>query len=370
MEQNSEIKRILQATFEKLNEKIDSRRIDFMAWLIIALCKIKTVNYQALAEQIGRKATTSSNFKSIQRFMKSDCISMYHVASMIHDMIAIKGKYVLIMDRTNWKFGDTNINILMLAIKHDNIAYPLMFKLLDKKGNSNTQERIELMNEYIEWFGVDNIEYFTADREFVGKHWIAYLQGKSINYIIRIRNNFKVSEHKYGKHEFCVSELLQSVDVDNSFQSEKKLFIKGNPNYVIGLRKTTESGEGDNVILITNMKTDTALEKYKSRWQIECLFKGMKTSGFNLEKTHVKHPNRLRMLISLVMIAFVWCYNVGEYVHKHIMPIKVKSHDRRAMSVFKYGLSIVSRWLSTDIKYDALEPIRLFFADNMVLSCT
>lgn len=41
------------------------------------------------------------------------------------------------MDRTNWKFGEANINILMLGITYKGIAYPLLFSMLDKRGNSN-----------------------------------------------------------------------------------------------------------------------------------------------------------------------------------------------------------------------------------------
>jgi hypothetical protein len=40
--------------------------------------------------------------------------------------------------------------------------------MLDKRGNSDTQERIELINKYIEWFGSETIDCLLADREFIG----------------------------------------------------------------------------------------------------------------------------------------------------------------------------------------------------------
>ena len=46
------------------------------------------------------------------------------------------------MDRTNWKFSDTNINILTLGIIHEGMAFPIVFKMMDKRGNSNTKERM------------------------------------------------------------------------------------------------------------------------------------------------------------------------------------------------------------------------------------
>ncbi len=158
MKHHSQLKEIIQATYQKLDEKLDKRRINIMAWLIIALCMSKTVNFLSLAEKIDRKGKISSHYKRIQRFMKEVPLPMRLVATIIQHMIGKIGKKILIMDRTNWKFGNQKINILMLGIKHNNIAYPLMFKLLNKRGNSNTQERIKLIDDYIAWFEADSIE--------------------------------------------------------------------------------------------------------------------------------------------------------------------------------------------------------------------
>ena len=78
----------------------------------------------------------------------------------------------LAIDRTSWQFGKTAINIFMLAVVHDGVAYPLMFSMLPKKGNSNTKERIALLQRYIRLFGANSIDCLLADREFVGEHWI------------------------------------------------------------------------------------------------------------------------------------------------------------------------------------------------------
>ena len=40
--------------------------------------------------------------------------------------------------------------------------------MLDKRGNSNSKERIELVNRFIRLFGKEVIESIVADREFLG----------------------------------------------------------------------------------------------------------------------------------------------------------------------------------------------------------
>ena len=50
------------------------------------------------------------------------------------------------------------------------------------------------------------------------------------------------------------------------------------------------------------------------------------------------------------MIAFVWCYKIGDFLDENILKIKIKKHGRRAISVFKYGLDFLSKFLFTGIK--------------------
>jgi len=47
-----------------------------------------------------------------------------------------------------------------------------LWVMLDKNkkgGNSNTAERIALVESFIKIFGVESIEHLLADREFIGK---------------------------------------------------------------------------------------------------------------------------------------------------------------------------------------------------------
>ena len=72
---------------------------------------------------------------------------MKWIAQLIFSLLPEKNNLILVMDRTNWKLGGKDINILILGISYKNIAFPLMFKMLDKRGNSNTAERIALIND-------------------------------------------------------------------------------------------------------------------------------------------------------------------------------------------------------------------------------
>ncbi|MFK5972490.1 MAG: transposase [Flavobacteriaceae bacterium] len=103
-------------------------------------------------------------------------------------------------------------------------------------------------------------------------------------------------------------------------------------------------------------------QDYANRWQIEMCFKAMKSSGFDIEKTHLTDLERIEKLVLLVMLAFVWCYKVGIYLHQNISPIKIKKHGRRARAIFKYGLDYIANCL-----LNALKPLEINIAQ--FLSC-
>ncbi|WP_404800989.1 hypothetical protein [Aquipluma nitroreducens] len=56
--------------------------------------------------------------------------------------------------------------------------------MLPKFGNSNTEERIELVERFIRLFGSEALDCLTADREIVGERWIKYLNEQQIRYYL------------------------------------------------------------------------------------------------------------------------------------------------------------------------------------------
>ena len=69
----------------------------------------------------------------------------------------IKGPYQLSLDRTNWQFGGVNFNILCLTVIADGLSLPILWTMLDKRGNSNQDERKVLINRYIRLFGLQTL---------------------------------------------------------------------------------------------------------------------------------------------------------------------------------------------------------------------
>ena len=68
----------------------------------------------------------------------------------------------------------------------------------------------------------------------------------------------------------------------------------------------------------------------------------MKTSGFNLEDTHLTDIERIEKFVAIVSIAFCWAYLVGIYLHEHDKTIKILNNGKQRKNFFKYGLTIIA----------------------------
>ena len=124
-------------------------RVKFFVLFICALCKVKTVGFEKLATAFDSPASSDSSLRRIQRFVASYVLDTDLIARLIFKLLPHKPPYRLALDRTNWKFGSLNINVLVLAVVYQGLAFPLLYSLLPKAGNSNTQERIKLIDRVI-----------------------------------------------------------------------------------------------------------------------------------------------------------------------------------------------------------------------------
>lgn len=342
---NSDLISVLKPYFK---DNFNLARLKLICLFIEALCKVKTINYDRLATAFASEADKSSSYRRIQRFMSGFNFSMEMVAKLIFKLLPHQDKRTLIIDRTNWKLGKANINIFMLGVSYKNVAFPLMFKMLDKRGNSSCEERIELIRKYIDYFGLESIDCILADREFVGEKWIGFLNAEGIRYHIRIRNNFKVFLPSKNK-EVKANWLFNSLKINEICHYDKIVELNGELVYLSAIKTVTREKGIELLILVSYNRPEESVEYYRIRWQIETLFKSLKTSGFNIEDTHVTILERLDRLLLLVMIAFTWAYLIGDHLDTECLKIKIKTHGRRAISIIKFGLDYVSKVLLTGV---------------------
>ncbi len=320
--------------------KWNQARLKLLSLFILGIIHSRTVNLSIISESFCGYAQSASHYKRIQRFLRFFTINFKEISELIANWILPdEDKWLLCLDRTNWKYGQTNINILVLSVAVDGTSIPLFWTMLDKQGNSNTEERIDLLNQFLEQFGVEKISCLTADREFKGKKWLKFLKEKQIPFCLRIAVNTKIN-NRHDNQILPVTRLF-NLKMGEKMTLNKSRKIWGGQVVHLACFRTADSW----VIVICAQAPHKALEHYQQRWKIETLFQALKGRGFNLEDTHLQNLERINKLFAVITLAFVWCYKVGVW-RNNIIPIKTKSHQRLAKSIFRYGVEWIRKLLN------------------------
>lgn len=104
-----------------------------------------------VASLLGNKADPSSNYVRLVRFFKHPRIEglTQQILGLCQDILPVGRVRWIAIDRTSWQYGKKNINLLVLSCIYNNVSVPIIWKQLNKRGNSNYKDRKWLFEKAI-----------------------------------------------------------------------------------------------------------------------------------------------------------------------------------------------------------------------------
>ncbi len=337
-------------------------RLLFLTRFVTSLVISSTVNLTKIALLFNTDSKHQSNYRGLQRFFKYFNLNYIEYMHFVLKQLPSKEKFYLVIDRTNWKFGRSPINILMLGIIYKKQCFPFCWELLDKGGSSSSTERKELLQRAIQVLGKDRILGLLGDREFIGVRWFKYLIDEGIEFHIRIPKQIRVGSILLSNRR-TVNWLFRHWKENAKTDYHKPVKILGYNLWLSGMK----SAKGYCVV-VSSKDNSNSLEKYQLRWTIENMFGSFKTRGFNFEQTHMKDPDKIKKLIALVSIAYVWCVMVGLWINETIK-IRIVTHGRKEKSIFRVGYDYLTTFIKKLLACEIYNPSE-FKEVVRLLSCT
>ncbi len=214
--------------------------------------------------------------------------------------------------------------------------------LNNKGGNSNSEQRIELVKWFTSNFDKSQILCIYADREFPSIDFITWLLAREqgINFIFRCKSSVTASD---GSKRVSLTKLHHNLcNMPNKAKVDSHIRrIFGNRLYI----SARLNNANELVVLVSNQYHQDPFALYARRWKIENMFGKFKIKGFNLESTHLTKYNRLSSLFTLIASAYCYSCKIGSIANS-IKPIKIKKLKRSntiqetsEFSLFNYGFT-------------------------------
>jgi len=111
----------------------------------------------------------------------------------------------------------------------------------------------------------------------------------------------------------------------------------------------------DPIYLVSNLLCpEKIIEFYDQRYSIECLFKDMKSTSFNLHKTRLKNPQEVSNLIIIAALAFILLTILAIQYDEPKWRKKVQRvrPDRKVLSFFSFAYKLIDYFADYDLSFN------------------
>lgn len=164
---------------------LDPRWLTVLSVLILAMIQARSVVLYQLLQIVDLPASDDTVYPRLKRFMQFQLPDLL-IARFVLAHLRDEQQLLLVLERTNWKLGQQDINILLLSVRWQTFSFPLSWTLLPHSGNSNMATCIALVEHLLPLLQGKRL-FLTADREFIGSEWFVALRRMNISPVIRLR---------------------------------------------------------------------------------------------------------------------------------------------------------------------------------------
>ncbi len=275
------------------------------------------------------------------------------------------------IDRTEWHFGQTAVNVLTVGVAYEGIAFPVTSATLGHGGGSGADEHTEVLEQFLRVVKPDQTRALVADREPAGSDFLEVLKERKVPFVIRLKvgrpvgpasGNWSLPDRMFARTcGFQQSSLLGGRQVVGGAETT---------GVRIGLKRLED---GSFLILAARgVNPDSVFELYRQRWDIETLFAALKLRGFDLEATHLTEPDRIRKLLGVLALTYSWTLTSGLDRKRREGPPRECANGYPERSLFRYGLDrlreLLVNWYR--MREELNRCIQILTAPRLFLSCS
>lgn len=299
----------------------------------------------------------SSKIKRIYRFFSNHKINpetnYYHfIRNIIKLYKSNSSKVIIIMDHTT---VEDKFLILQISLKVGKRAIPLWFRVFkyDDENNKNFNHIKDGLNEVHSIINDYRFDVLVlADRGFKSVDLFEFIS-KNLGWRYCIRCTKDIGVKISGKKQ--IEKLQDIIPIKNRAKHFKDVELTAK-KYRCDLAVCKHEDKQDVWYLVHNIDKNQCVNEYKKRFEIEEMFRDLKSSGFNLEDTWSKDLVYIRNLYFCLCIAYTWMIILGVYCCKNKKNSllgatkRIKNNILRIYSLFNSGIKWFKRCLNSSVQ--------------------
>jgi Transposase DDE domain len=329
------IKRTLAQVLHTRRDSHQEQHLNTLALLICGIVGAHHVQFAQVADHVPiRGPKNESLITRFRRWVKHEDVTSEALwlpfARALLQALA-HSPLNLLLDATTAGRGCV---ILLVSVVYRGRAIPVLWSVVKgKKGHLPEDVHCALIRHLQEVIPAQAEVLLLGDGEFDGTELQTTVRAAGWQYACRTATNITI----YAQDRvFAVGDLPLSRGEAVAVADVQMTAQRYGPVLLIGV---WDAKHDEPIYLITSMTdADVAVERYRLRFRIECLFANHKSRGFHIHKSHLAAPSRLARLLIATSLAYVWVHMVAIFAQAHGWIERFHRKDRCDLSLFQIGV--------------------------------
>lgn len=344
---NSKVTKMLN----KLLPTASQHHVGVLSMMVVGIVLGKQAQLSQMSLQIPRQAKPASLEKQFHRFVKNNRVDVerFYLPFAEHILAHLGNRISVVMDASQVGRG---CMVLMVAVLYKNRAIPLVWIVYKgKKGHASAERHLDVLALLETIIPAETEVILLGDGEYDTikmLNWVETVENWA--YIVRSRSDSRIT---HDNIEYAFKDLALGKGTKKGLYNA--LFTKDvDAPFVTAIAWWDEPYENP-IFLVSNSKkmVGEICDLYAQRYKIETIFSDQKSRGFNIHKSHLRHPERVNRLLLATSIAYLWMIFLGvEIANDNDRRQIIDRPDRTDKSLFRLGLDwfIYSMTRELDIK--------------------
>lgn len=312
-----------------------------------------------IARRLPQATNKDSRIKWLSRLLESDYMRQEYVyAPLVKQMLKQHKPSCLhlLMDRTAYSVHDTDL--LSLSLNFRSRAIPIGWEFMPH-GMSGYDIQTRLIKRCYPLLPPHIPVVFHGDNEFGGVRLMQYLRHLNWEFIVGQSSKNYYRSYPNGDWQTfgdltvtqTQARYLKDVEVTKTHgYGLLNAFAFYKPRF--GKKKRKQ----DIIYCATSLPIAPTLRRIgHRRWGVECQFRDMKSSGWQMQDCQISHPKRREGLLNILNVCYLWATGLGRWLCKTSQRHLVDAKPKRHLSLFRIGWD----WLVNQYTTGRICPVLL-----------
>lgn len=336
-----------------LTDTCQTRRTN-LTWLIVGLYLSGKVQTSAIVQKWPIAVQVTSLTRRLSRFLDNGAVRPAIIMRPVARQLlarAAQHQLTLIVDAS--KIG-AGFQLVIVSLAYKKRALPLAWTWVRyAKGAIATETQVALFKRVHGLLPDGAQVILVGDAGFSSVCVLRQLEKWHWRYVLRQKGSCRVQ--RAGQTDWVRLDSLVTTAGQVAWLATVRFTAQW--QHTTHVLAVWQSGYEHPWLLTTNLPdARQARQAYARRMWIEEMFGDWKDHGWDIESTHLRHPDRLSRLVLALALLYIWLVLWGNALIKAGWRAWVDRHDRRDLSLFRIGLDTLHRCFTLEHKLPIPSP--------------